>query len=68
MSKTIKVRMGWNPEAPTAELRTSLLTYLRARHSQLNDPALVLNKTSETIDLARWIAWLSGDAVEVRIP
>ena len=59
-------RMGWNPEAPTAELRTSLLAYLRARQRLLEKQVNAFDGSlAEIGSLRRWIAWLDGQEVEV---
>lgn len=63
----VMASMTWNPDAPTRELRTSLLAYLRERKRRLEDPTNdgSLAVASEIGALRRWIAWLDGEEVQV---
>lgn len=65
----LMTKMGWNPDAPTAELRTSLLAYLRMRQQQLRQQQLGhfsgMTTAEEIGALRRWIAWLDGQEVSV---
>lgn len=68
------VKMNWISDSPHTEIRVSLLAYLRIRLRRIeqddaqceandvtnDDPAL-----AELPELRRWIAWLSGETVEV---
>jgi hypothetical protein len=69
----LKARMGWNPESPTNGTRSSLLAYLRDRRDRVartlaERRELISrdNDAAEIRSLDDWIAWLSGDEVEVR--
>jgi hypothetical protein len=69
------VQMGWNQSSPTNALRVSLLAYLRARKSQLENPAKIyaspwweydgLVIAADIANLRRWIAWLEGTEVSI---
>jgi hypothetical protein len=58
--------MTWNPDAPTNEVRISLLAYLRIRADQLATANLNCAAAAAEIgSLRRWIAWLDGQSVQL---
>lgn len=68
----MKARMAWNPESPTSGARTSLLAYLRKRRDQvsrtLRERREQTTRDSDAAEIGAldaWIAWLSGDEVEI---
>ena len=62
------VRMNWISDSPHTEIRVSLLAYLRIRVRNIEEdrpPGMLNDASHELPELRRWVAWLSGETVEV---